>query len=602
MIPTPDNLKGTFQLAYDTYLDSRNKADKVYAMFHNDQWEDETVQELRDAGRPVETFNIIRMFTRQLMGYYSTVSNTVEVRPTRADSTVVASVLNDAISYVDRQNNTIAINEKLRLSCLLSGLMVSYLTPVARVDRDGNEALDEFGRNIYDINKEVIHPREILLDPNSVEEDYSDAKFIHRYRWLSEEDVKEMFKGFDISKLVENSESVASTQIDMRVPFQNQYRYFNSYLIVHTIMVDGNDTYSVYWSGDEIISKKKITHNLVKFPYQVVKLQDTYEPKYYGIFEDVVESQIAINQALTQIQLMTNSNKVIVRKGAVDEDDWVDFKKAIVRVNAVLELDNPEDVKILNMNGEIGQQYLVIDKALDRIQRVLGVNDSFLGMAYASDSGRKVKLQQNATMMALRYLDVKFNLMFKLIGTDEVHLIQQYYRAHQLMRITDNDVGIIWAEINKPLVNPLTGTYEYHAEIDPDTGDYLKDSYGNYILTPLNDPDTDIQFADVDIDLVTVAYNDDDEKSQLMVENILSGNMGLELRKYNPAGFLKISGKLVGNMKFKYSNEVQKIFEQTAALVAPQIPGGPPLDAQQLGGQGSNSQSLKLPTNTNEGV
>ena len=602
MKPTIDNLKGAFTLGYDAYLKSRLRSDEVHKMFHNQQWSDNELYALQDGGRPCETFNVIRMFTRQLMGYYSTVSNTIRVNPSRLSSVATAALLNDTIAYIDYKNNTPAENERLRLNCFLSGLMVNYLEPRPRKDRDGNVVTDEFGRVVYDIKKTVIHPREIILDPMSTEEDYSDARFIHRYKWMPEEAVKDMFPGIRLSKLDANSESIASAVFENHVPFQNIYKDFDNYLIVHSIIKDGKKNWSVYWSGDVIIKKTEITHSFVKFPYQVVKLQDTEKPEYYGIFEDVIESQKAINQALTQIQLLTNSNKIAVRKGAIKEEEWDDFKKTIVRVNAIFELDDIEqDIKILNMSGDIAQQYLIIDKALDRIQRVLGVNDSFLGMAFASDSGRKVKLQQNATMMALRYLDVKFNLMFKLIGQDEVNLVKQYYRASQLLRITDENVGERWIAINQPLIHPETNAPVYHEEIDPETGDFAKDEFGNYLLTPLNHPDTDLQFADTDIELITVAYNDDDEKSQLMIEEILSGEMGLELRRYNPAAFLAMSGKLIGEMKFRHSKVVQRAFEETAALITPQQPGGAPLDTPQMGG-GHGSATLKLPTNTNEGA
>jgi len=75
----------------------------------------------------------------------------------------------------------------------------------------------------------------------------------------------------------------------------------------------------------------------------------------------------------------------------------------------------------------------------------------------------------------------------------------------------------------------------------------------------------------------------------------------MELKRYNPAAYLAMSGKLIGEMKFRHSKVVQRAFEETAALIAPQQPGGEPLDTPRMGG-GHKSSTLKLPTNTNEGV
>ena len=60
---------------------------------------------------------------------------------------------------------------------------------------------------------------------------------------------------------------------------------------------------------------------------------------------------------------------------------------------------------------------------------MLGINDSFLGMAFASDSGRKVKLQQNATIMSLRYITARMQAFYKSLGEDIVALVKQFYHA-----------------------------------------------------------------------------------------------------------------------------------------------------------------------------
>ena len=596
-----DNLQGTFKLSWDSFRESREKAEMIRNMFHGRQYDQCTLQELEDAGRPAEIFNVIRLFTRQLTGYYSTVYNTVEVKPVQYEDITTAELLNDVMRHIDRKNYVINVNETLRLECMLSGLMVHETKAVPRKNDRGEIVTDDFGRTVYDITKKPVPSREILLDPMSTDEDGEDARFIHRYRWITKEDATEMFSKYKIDGLEAFSSNIAGEVIDEKVPFQNQFGDYENYLIVHTVMKDKKKKWSVWWSGDTILSKKEIKQDIVNFPYQVVKLQDTYEPSYYGIFEDVYESQNAINQAILQIQLLANSNKVIVRTGAVKEEDWEDFKKAIIRVNAVLEIDNPEDITILNMSGEIVQQYTIIDRAFNRIQQVLGVNDSFLGMAYASDSGRKVKLQQNATLMALRYLDVKFDLMYKLIGNDTIKLVKQYYTANQVLRIADESIGERWVEINKPLVDPVNQQPFYDEVIDPETGEPEKDKYGNYLLAPLNDPKTDIGFTQVDLELVTVAYNDQDEKNQLMLETMINGPLGNALMATNPRGYIQAGGLIIKGLKSRYSDDLRRIFEETAQMMAPQQPNSSPADVPGVGSP-PKSQTLKLPQNTNEGA
>ena len=111
-------------------------------------------------------------------------------------------------------------------------------------------------------------------------------------------------------------------------------------------------------------------------------------------------------------------------------------------------------IKVENMTQGIIDQYQIIDRALDRIQRILSINDSFLGMAYASDSGQKVKLQQNASMVALKYLTTCLEQFYRLLGKDIIGLVKQYYTAHDVIRIADEFNAQSWLEINQPFMVP----------------------------------------------------------------------------------------------------------------------------------------------------
>lgn len=602
---TIENLKDTFQIGYDTYLESRQAANEVEDLYHNRQYTSEQLTTLENRGQPAETFNIIKLFSRQLVGYYSTLINTVKVNPQQYSDIDLASLLNDTTQYVMRENSYDSEGDTIKLDGFLSGLMCSYqdVVPTGRKDN--------YGREVYKITMEHVHSSELILDPMSTRDDYKDARFIHRFKWVPEEVIKQNFgkKAMEELSAYYNFLDIDESEFEFKYGdrFQGKYREHDNYLLVHSVMSDDRgDTWSIYWSGDTILTKDKITYKEVKFPYRVVKMNQSNKAEYYGVFREVVESQKAINQAIIQIQLMANSNKAMVQTGAVE--NLAEFTRAFNRVNGVIPVTNLAGVRIDNLSGDIQQQYIIIDKAFDRIQRVLGINDSFLGMAYASDSGRKVKLQQNASMVALRYITKKLELFYKMVGWDVVNLIKQYYTANQILRIADETVGQRWIEINRPIMlpNPATGQLEvvYDEDIDPASGEPREDENGNIILVPLNDSRTDFSFTEVDLELTTNAYNDEDEKNQLMLETMLSGNIGNALMTVNPAGYLKAASLSVKSMKSKYSHDIAQILEQTAQMLTPQ----PEMQANlgMAGGQNPSSQQplsqgLKLPQNTNEG-
>ena len=149
-------------------------------------------------------------------------------------------------------------------------------------------------------------------------------------------------------------------------------------------------------------------------------------------------------------------------------------------------------------------------------------------MAYASDSGTKVKLQQNASVVALRYVTSKVESFYRLLGWDIMNLIKQYYTAHDVIRIADTYEGQKWLEINQPLmiptgnINPQTGQPEmrpvYEEVLDPETQEPIVSEDGSIVMAPIPTRGTEIAFTKADIEVDTVAYNDEDERNQVMIE------------------------------------------------------------------------------------
>ena len=144
--------------------------------------------------------------------------------------------------------------------------------------------------------------------------------------------------------------------------------------------------------------------------------------------------------------------------------------------------------------------------------------------------------------------------------------------------------------------------------IDPYTNKPLLDGDGFKIVAPIPEEDTEIAYTDVNIEIITTAYNDEDEKNQLMMETILSGNIGSIISQVNPAGFFQAASLSIRTMKTKHSPDIAKILSDTAAAL-----GGDPAQQEEAkliaqgnngdaGKTGSLSGQLKLPQNTNEGV
>ena len=611
MQATIQDLKDSFKVGYEAFKESREEANEVWDLYHNRHYTDEQLAILASRGQPAETFNVIKLFARLLVGYYSTVVNTVVISPANPRDIPTAAVLNDVVNYVFDDNRFDVEGDKIKLGGLVSGLLCSYTNVEETSKRD------QFSRRIYRTAVHQVPDSQLVLDPSSTMDDYSDATFLHRFKWLSADKVIKTFGKKAMEKLTAYYNFLDINEADFEFnygqEFTGYFKIFDNYLVVHSVLEDEDGKrWSCFWSGEVMLRKEEITYREARWPYRVQKLQSSDKTEYYGVFREVIESQRSLNQAVLKIQLMINSEKAFVEEGAVENMD--NFATAFNRVNAVIPVRELSGIKLEKLHAEVQDQYIVIDRALDRIQRVLGINDSFLGMAFASDSGRKVKLQQNQTVMSLRYVTARIEAFYTSLGWDIANLVKQYYHANQILAITDEVSGQRWVEINKPMMQfagrldemgqPL---YEpvLLPETDPSSGKLLEDDEGNIILAPVPEEETELAFTEFQVKVESSSYNDEDEKAQLMLETVMSGQVGQMLAQVNPAGFFKMSSFAMKTMGTKYSPNIVEILDQTAQMLSgdPAAQQGASEMAQgNSPGQQPQSRTLKLPQNTNEGV
>ena len=628
-----DYLKETFQYSMDTYRDSQMEAQECRDMYTNRHYTQEQIAVLKERGQPIETFNIILMMTRALTGYLGKVQNTPEIKPRTLEDNDVASALNDYTQYVLEDNDFDTAKRKLMLDGLLSGLIVEYIDVV----KTGRK--DKYGRDIHKIKLSYVPSWQVGLDPQSKMEDHSDSRFFHRFKWISEDNFIQLYGKRAFDKQQENNNWLDRDESGKELEktqygYSGVYRAHDKYLVVHSIIRERNgDSYSVQWCDQDIMIRNKVTFKDVKNPYTVIKVNDELDmDEFYGPFREVVESQRAVNQALLQIQLLINTSKAFVEDGAVE--DISKFKEAFNRVNAIVEVENLSGIKVEDMSRDVLDQYTMIDKALQRTKMILGVNDSFLGNAFASDSGRKVQIQAQHSAGMLSYLTAKIEVLMKRTGRQIVALSRQYISAEEIIRTTDDYIGDRYFTINQPLmepqidpntgqpaIDPMTGEAAMQPVmepvIDPASGDFvINDETGAIALAPLGDPSSTLSYANVDIIVESVPVDQTQEKDQLLLETVVNGPMGQSLLQTNPPGYFMAASLSLRNYGAKNSNILADIFQKTALMV-----GGGQLDptlamaggnmqaimGEAMGGStgnpvnGPSSQTAQIPTGMNQG-
>lgn len=559
-----------YKIAEEAYKNSIAEGKETIDLYHNRQYTAAQLETLAVNGQPAETFNVIKMMSNAMIGYMDTVVSQINVEPRYMGSATTALLLNDIVEVTLDRTDFEALDKKVKLDGLLTGLMVVYEEVV------DTGMTDKYGQTIYEIKLSHIPSWQVRIDPMSSLDNYGDARGINHFKWLRESELVEMFGQDKIDRLTEYHNFLDG---DPEAEYDREYiaghesgRYkdYDSFLIVKTVIRLEGKIWSVIWSDEVILEKKDISKNSVRFPYRAVKMSNSDISEYYGPFRDITETQKAINQALLQIQLLVNTSKAFVEDNAVE--DMEEFKELFNRVNAVIPVQDLQGIKIEDMSKDTVAQYTIIDQALSRIKSVLGINDSFLGQSYASDSGRKVAMQVKSSASQMSPVTDKVQFLFKMIGQDLVKLIQQFYTAEQVFRIGDPLNVDHYVHINKPIEMPtgqvtpqgdIVTSLIWTEDVD-DKGNPLTDADGAIMMKPLTEPDTTLQFSQVDIKVVSSNTQNADERNQLLMETFVNGPAGQILMQTNPAGFLKTLAMQVSEFGTKHSIEIARILMETA--------------------------------------
>lgn len=160
----------------------RRSAAEDYAFMQGKQWEDADLKKMREAGRPVITINRIRATVNLLCGYASQNETEPDFLPRSEEDDRISRVAKGITKYcLDRahyqRNKGKCFRDKI--ICGLANYWVSYEFDYTKLD--GAIKIDR------------VSPFDVFVDPESTEENLSDAQFVGRYSWESTRKLKQVY-------------------------------------------------------------------------------------------------------------------------------------------------------------------------------------------------------------------------------------------------------------------------------------------------------------------------------------------------------------------------------------------------------------------------
>jgi len=552
-------------LSKDTLKTARDEAAELWEFYDGKHFTDAQCKLLFSRGSPAEYKNIIMEIANAIQGYFLKVQNTAILKPRgQADSHRVMAHQSH-IEYVKSISDFDDIQGQIILESLLSGLCATeyVVAPTGKKD--------EFGTPINEIKVVYVPSKQVMIDPYSVLPDYSDALFIHRWRWVGQRWIRGMFGSDKLQQLEARHIAVEGfdSEFDDVIGLKNDSWYDNDrFFIMETqYRREDNTIERIFWHDNIILSREVLPTNT--FTYRVVKYKvDSKTEEYYGEFRNIKENQKALNQAIISFQGLMNGFRVIAQEGTFATDkEKMRFQNAMFTANQVAFVQNLNGVMIHNLQP---QAQLQAQKILDTeasMFKVLGLNPAFLGFSDASSSGRKVSLQQNAAINSLTRLFNHLEKWHKYIMLDIIHFTTIYKNAYEVVTLTDEYNAQYQIEFNAPLIEKV----ELGSEVWYIPKTYT-DKNGN--IRRKNDPRTDLSEIEVDIEVHTSDMNGSDSIDAVMLDNLINGVAGQSLMNAQPAAYFYIIGLKIKNLKTKNSEQVAQIYfniAQQLGFVAPTV-------------------------------
>ena len=553
-----------FAFSARIYSDSLKEADVVQTYIEGNNYDYATLQELADAGRPAEAYNLILRISRLLNGYFKKVVTTAVAEAVTIDDTVTAVLHNEHFKLAQRLSNWESTSGAIRNDLITTGLATWSI----KVDATGRK--DELGRPINNISYDHVPSRQVLPDPRAVKPDKSDAKYIHYWEYMTYNEIEEEFGELMAIKLSEthsmSEEETETMYIEHGAGLYNNwdnYEYWKdgeSYFVVRTYNKDKHGVISLTsWHGDIELDTSTIDAKI--FPIQaidVMRKSGNYG-RYYSPLFDACTSQDAINQALLMFQKNIGQHRIIVDNTAVSQDELQDLQDKVNTIGEVLHIKKLSGIKIESLSSEAQIHLNKIYTSIQMIMQVIGINEAFLGESKAGDSGRKFEGQRSASENTLDYIFTPLNLMFESMMKQCIHYTSVYKQATEQMRFLDDFGQARWEEVNTPFLMP-TGDIDEQGNMlaTPIKQEQYNHSKGLWEISYVNEKSKSLEDIAVEVNVHSAPFDDTDATELAFIESLMNGQAGQIIANAHPAGIVYMYSLITKNLKTRNSEILAK--------------------------------------------
>ncbi len=430
----------------------------AWRYYHSAQWTEEQLRTLRDRRQPPITFDRLSRKIDGLVGVVQRFRTDPRAFPRTPRHEAGAELSTIVLRYALDASRWEDIEPGALLSAAVHGIAV------VEMGLEPGDGADP------DITLSSVDPTTFFYDPRSVQPDFSDARYMGVYRWVSAGELDEMFPGA--------SERVAGSfgggdgtahEID-RAPLwvnaktkirlnEHWYRHRGEWrycIYVNTVALAQGASPFVDARGRTICRYRAWSNGV------------DHDGDRYGFVRRLKGPQDAINQHRSKAMHIMNTRQVIARKWALDDIEAA--RREAARPDGVILYDGASDeFRIEQADQEFLQQTQYFQDAKGEIEN-FGPNPAVVGTGVEARSGRALAVMQQSGIAELGPFLAHYRAWKLDVYRSVWCAVRTWWTAERWIRITDDAglarfIGVNRLEIG-PMGNPVIANALGQLDVD----------------------------------------------------------------------------------------------------------------------------------------
>ena len=438
--------------------------------YHGDQWTKKELSVLQKRRQAPTTENMIVKKVNGVVGLIERLRQDPKAYPRTPKHEEGADLATATLRYVLDSNDW-----KSKSSRIAGGGAVDGISGIEFDLVPGDEGDPS-------LEMHIVYADGFFYDPRSIDEGFTDARYLGVSKWVDLDQAKEMFpdKADQIDDLMQTGgDQITNFETDRSRNWIN-INERKVRLADHWYIKGGKWRWCMYIGIVELMKgiSPFIDEKGKTFPkYRMFSASVDFDGDRYGFNRNLKSPQDQLNHFNSKKAHIANTRRIISEKGAVDDievarrewarpDGWVE-------VNPGLKME--PDTSALNDFKGLAEMAVESRTYLENF----GPNPSLIGQGLEDSSGRAIQLLQQAAIAELGPFLGSFKNWKIRVYRDIWNIIQRYWTSERWIRVTDDQNIAQFFQINQT--------------VDPKTGQPHLDQYGRpAIVNAIGSLDVDI--------------------------------------------------------------------------------------------------------------